>query len=79
MWIRHTTCQSFADKYNELIDFLNGKLNEKYGNFPPHRCPEAGDEGFRHRNWEKRARTGCEDDAHPQDGNCHAHGHVWDR
>ncbi len=52
--------KSFIDKYNELIDYLNGKLNEKYDrNFPP--LTEAQKREMKDsdiENWEKKAKTG---------------------
>ena len=52
--------KAFIDKYNELIDYLNGKLNEKYDrNFPP--LTEAQKREMKDsdiENWEKKAKTG---------------------
>ncbi len=52
--------KSFVDKYNELIDFLNGKLNEKYDrNFPPltdAQKQEMKDSDIE--NWDKKAKSG---------------------
>ena len=52
--------KAFIDKYNELIDYLNGKLVEKYDrNFPP--LTEAQKREMKDsdiENWEKKAKTG---------------------
>ena len=52
--------KSFIDKYNELIDYLNGKLNEKYDrDYPPltdAQKKEMKDSDIE--NWEKVAKTG---------------------
>ena len=52
--------KSFIDKYNELIDYLNGKLNEKYDrDYPP--LTEAQKREMKDsdiENWEKKAKTG---------------------
>ena len=52
--------KSFVDKYNELIDYLNGKLSEKYDrDYPPltdAQKKEMKDSDIE--NWEKVAKTG---------------------
>lgn len=52
--------KSFVDKYNELIDYLNGKLGEKYDrSFPP--LTDAQKDAMKDSDiekWENKAKTG---------------------